>query len=45
MFNYKAQKELQLMGFAKLERSNAGLRPEENIKLLDTRISLFYTLV
>jgi hypothetical protein len=35
MFSYKAQEELELMGFAKLECSNAGLRPEEKIELLD----------
>ena len=33
------------MGFAKLECSNAGLRPEEKIKLLDTEESLFYPLI
>ena len=31
MFSYKAQEELELMGFAKLECSNAGLRPEEKL--------------
>ena len=45
MFSYKAQEELELMGFAKLECSNAGLRPEEKIKLLDSEKSLSYYLV
>ena len=45
MFSYKAQEELELMGFAKLECSNAGLRPEEKIGLLDSEKSLFYYLI
>jgi hypothetical protein len=45
MFSYKAQEELDLMGFAKLECSNAGLRPEEKVELLDSETSLFYYLI
>jgi len=37
MFSYKAQEELELMGFAKLECSNAGLRPEEKIEIFDLK--------
>jgi hypothetical protein len=33
MFSYNAQEELELMGFAKLECSSAGLRSEEKIEL------------
>jgi len=40
MFSDKAQEELELMGVAKLECSNAGLRPEEKIELLDLKKSL-----
>ena len=35
MFSDRTQEELELMGFAKLECSNAGIRPEEKFELLD----------
>ncbi len=40
MFSYKTQEELELMGFVKLEFSNAGLRLGEKVELLGLETSV-----